>query len=382
MVAFAQRYWRRPGGLPFDYLHSFSSVHTLALSLLMACRFTMSGGVANNKTVCKIASALNKPNQQTVLQPSEGAALVRSQPVHKVPLLRGKLGRTVRDFVLGQLQQSADDASITMAVVADHLDGPAASAALGADTVGWLRRLCRGEDHSAIVPRMRPKSLLACKSFRQPGVSSISELRRWLLLLGVEVADRIAEDTASFNRRPKNLVLYHSGVKTRGASGKRPSAPSCTRTTRIPPNKKPTGEFLAETALATLLKLENALPCTRVALAASDFTEVVSTRASITQFMTQRTHAPESHTVCQPSSPPDLKTARPTKPSKRPLEAMFAKMEKKRSAVEGESGVPMMDHNAAGASWPCPFCTFLNDATALSCSMCDNLKGAAPQPPE
>lgn len=363
-------------------------------------RFTLSGGVSCNKTVSKIASALHKPNQQTVLQPSEGAALVLAQPVHKVPLLRGKLGRSVRDFVLRLRppRPAADATMVTMAEVSLHLEDSAAAAAFSAGTLQWLQSLCRGEDHSGITPRMRPKSLLACKSFGQPGVTAVAELQRWLLLLAAEVVDRTVEDTAIFNRRPKTLVVYHSGLRRKGAAaGSRAATPSCTRSTRMPSAKILTAEMVADAALATILKIEAALPCSRAAIAATDFADVVPERESIARFLTKTTSPPidtdpPPHPAHPTTSAATSSGRKGGRPPKRPLEAMFAKIARKRPADEARTADTAAAAAAAAAvhqhapvsmdmadvAWPCPFCTFVNVAHTFSCSMCDNMKGAAP----
>lgn len=103
-----------------------------------------------------------------------------------------------------------------------------------------------------MVPKMRPRSLLASKSF-VPCLTTAEELRKALLLLGGELAERIEEDTGWYGRRPKNLVIHHRGVfdapteeksihRAGGAWSRRQQdskLPRCTRTGRIPPPSAP-----------------------------------------------------------------------------------------------------------------------------------------------
>lgn len=51
----------------------------------------------------KIASAKNKPNQQTIICREFGSELIKSLPVRKVPGLGGKLGTRLSHFVRQQL---------------------------------------------------------------------------------------------------------------------------------------------------------------------------------------------------------------------------------------------------------------------------------------
>jgi hypothetical protein len=336
--------------------------------------YVISGGVSSNKTVSKVASALNKPDHLTVVQPSEGAAMILAQPVRKVPLLRGKLGRSVCGVVHEVLvPQLAADVEVTMAMVATCLDSPHAARTLGKDTVEWLVHLCHGEDPAAVVPRLRPKSLVTSKGLGDAGVTSMAELRRWLLLLSAELVERIDEDTAHYKRRPKSLVVHHSGPDTRKAIvGGWGFTGGCSRTTRLPPAKRLTAGVITDTALAAVLKIAARLPCTAIGLAVTDFTDVISGKGSIVHFL--RPRAPQ---LANTASPPSMGR------EKRTADGDPQLLRLKRQSVLGLASHTRLDSEkeSMAVGWSCQFCTFANHAAAFACLMCDNMAAAAPRPP-
>eukprot|EP00037_Helgoeca_nana_P009816 m.86143 g.86143 ORF g.86143 m.86143 type:complete len:571 (+) comp19821_c0_seq3:201-1913(+) len=340
-------------------------------AVLAETTYVISGGVSSNKTVSKVASALNKPDHLTVVQPSEGAALILAQPVRKVPLLRGKLGRSVSGVVHEVLvPQLAADVEVTMAMVATCLDSPHAARTLGKDTVEWLVHLCHGEDPAAVVPRLRPKSLVTSKGLGDAGVTSMAELRRWLLLLSAELVERIDEDTAHYKRRPKSLVVHHSGPDTRKAIvGGWGFTGGCSRTTRLPPAKRLTAGVITDTALAAVLKIATRLPCTAIGLAVTDFTDVISGKGSIVHFL-------------RPRAPPLATTANPPPMGrdKRTADGDPQLLRLKRQSVQGLASHTRLESEkeAMVVGWSCQFCTFANHAAAFACLMCDNMAAAAP----
>ncbi|KAJ3037334.1 DNA-directed DNA polymerase eta rad30 [Rhizophlyctis rosea] len=58
-------------------------------------RYTCSCGIAHNKTLAKLCSALNKPNKQTVLRESQVLQFMEKLPMSSIRNLGGKLGAEV-----------------------------------------------------------------------------------------------------------------------------------------------------------------------------------------------------------------------------------------------------------------------------------------------
>ncbi|KAK9760131.1 N-acetyltransferase eso1 [Basidiobolus ranarum] len=68
--------------------------------------YTCSTGIAHNKTLAKLGSALNKPNQQTIIRHSAVLEFLRDLPFRKIRSLGGKLG----DLIEQQLKaETASD---------------------------------------------------------------------------------------------------------------------------------------------------------------------------------------------------------------------------------------------------------------------------------
>lgn len=80
-------------------------------------------------------------------------------------------------------------------------------ARFGDRTGNWLYWVCRGVDDEGVKCNLRPKSLLAFKSFSP--VKTFDELQPWLRLLCEELAQRIVTDHESLRRFPKTLVVFH-----------------------------------------------------------------------------------------------------------------------------------------------------------------------------
>ena len=57
--------------------------------------YTCSAGIANNKTLSKIISAMHKPNKQSILRAESITAFLSTLPFKKIRNLGGKLGKSI-----------------------------------------------------------------------------------------------------------------------------------------------------------------------------------------------------------------------------------------------------------------------------------------------
>ena len=190
--------------------------------------FTMSGGVAHNKMLAKLASARNKPNRQTVVSRAAAPEMLDSLPMRSVRGLGGKFGERVERVVVEH--GGVSDAARTAASGAGRgssYEGGFLASALGrvpsdvfrrefdAKTTDWLARVSVGEDIEPVVPNVRDgaKSLCAFKSFA--AVTDRPRVHRWLRVLSRELAERLVEDRLRSRRAPKLLRLeYRAQLKT------------------------------------------------------------------------------------------------------------------------------------------------------------------------
>ncbi|CEM01468.1 unnamed protein product [Vitrella brassicaformis CCMP3155] len=240
----------------------------LRKAVLDETQFTVSAGISHNKMLSKQASAKHKPNRQTLVPTSSIDDMMGHLPLRDVRGLGGKLGEAV--------SRVFPDATTAKDLQAHSLEELKRTFNDGTGT--WLWRVCRGMDDEQVSPNLKPKSLLAFKSFRP--VRKMEDLERWLGVLAEEVCDRMQADTEAHRRRAKTLMAQHRGLS--GAARSR-SGP-------MPRGKDPHGllskDELVAAGLALLRKLpeDELLPCSRIGMGAQDFEDIDSQTASITSY--------------------------------------------------------------------------------------------------
>lgn len=256
------------------------------------CKFSSSAGIATNKLLAKVGSALNKPNQQTMIHPSTVPRLMQSLPLRKLGGLGGKLGSELEALILTATLTSTTSTTTTAAAAAaealtvgDILRVPvdAIMARLGPERGSWVLQLARGLDNSPVVEKERTKSMLAAKSFEPlDAKSDIEAIKRWLEILSSELEGRMKADLRDARRRARTLVLtFRSHSKAREQS-RRCEMP------RFPKNE-PCRRVLSAAAMnlfrqAVAAERESGMKCTRLALTAQDFVDLPNEKASITRF--------------------------------------------------------------------------------------------------
>ena len=280
--------------------------------------YTMSGGIAHNKMLAKLASARNKPNKQTVVSRSAVSEMLENLPMRSIKGLGGKLGERVeRALVERFAEKDAEGASRSAAQRqarsgtgrGSSYEGGFTAASLrflfsnrfrnrnrmgcgGLDdkTFAWLERVSRGEDADSVVANVRDgaKSVTAFKSFKP--VFEKARAHTWLKVLALELAERLAEDRRRFSRTPRTVRLEWRAEPNARALPPRESFETRSKTFAFPAdatnalgsgnNTSRAGEALthAATRVFDALGPEATLPCTRVGLAASDFAPIPGAR--------------------------------------------------------------------------------------------------------
>jgi hypothetical protein len=191
--------------------------------------FTMSGGVAHNKMLAKLASARNKPNKQTIVSWRAVGEMMASLPMRSIKGLGGKFGEQVEALLAAHLGShgTGGDAAMHpgsgrgsaseggfMASTLQSLPHKIISCRFDAKTATWLTRVGRGEDTDAVTPNVRDgiKSINAFKSFA--AIPDVLGVHRWLRVLSGELAGRLLEDRVALRRTPKLLKLeYRANLK-------------------------------------------------------------------------------------------------------------------------------------------------------------------------
>jgi DNA polymerase eta len=246
-------------------------------ALLGELGFSCSAGVASNKLLAKVGSALNKPNLQTVITARGAAGVMAALPLAKLSGFGGKLGAALAEM----------GASTAGAVAA--LPPAALAARLGPERAAAVAAAVRGYSPDAVEERKRPRSMLAAKSFE--ATSDLAALERWARVLVAELAERVAVDEAAHRRRPRTLVVHfrrYGGAADNGVGGER------SRQAPMPCERdggRPSAATLAGAAWALFRArcADEALPCHRLAISAADFVHLpVPAANAITRFFAKR----------------------------------------------------------------------------------------------
>ncbi len=285
--------------------------------------YTMSGGIAHNKMLAKLASARNKPNKQTVVSRSAVSEMLENLPMRSIKGLGGKLGERVERALVerfaekdaegpskspGASRSAAQRQARSGTGRGSSYEGGFTAASLrflfanarnrnrmgcgGFDdkTLAWLERVSRGEDADPVTANVRDgaKSVTAFKSFKP--VFEKARAHTWLKVLALELAERLAEDRRRFSRTPRTVRLEWRAEPNARALPPRESFETRSKTFAFPAdatnalgsgnNTSRAGEALthAATRVFDALGPEATLPCTRVGLAASDFAPIPGAR--------------------------------------------------------------------------------------------------------
>lgn len=165
--------------------------------------YKTSGGVGRVKTIAKLASGFQKPDQQTIVRNDSIPAFLKYFKLTDFWSLGGKMG----DYIKERL---GDDISISS--LRDTYDSPTKLAKLlGGDTelANKLYRIVRGELYVEIENKVLIKSMMANKNFRGQSVSSTKDLLPWIDVFVGELLLRIQDldDEYNTNLRPTKMTL-------------------------------------------------------------------------------------------------------------------------------------------------------------------------------
>jgi len=266
--------------------------------------YTSSAGIATNKLLAKIGSALHKPNLQTVILPRAVGELMKDLPLKKVKNFGGKLGQQLEE------QFGCITAGAVAAVPFESL-----IKLFGADKARWIIDAVHGRNNDPVEEKERPKSMLAAKSFNATSDTAI--IQRWIAILAAELAPRMASDEETFRRRARTLSVHFRGGNAPNQDRTRQAAMP-----KFSGNGVPCVETISRTAWE-IFKMRCAgegLPCVRLGISAGDFAELpVQGKSAITNFLVARKKSNSGDGDEEKGN-----HGGPTNRNKRPLEARNA----------------------------------------------------------
>eukprot|EP00897_Mesotaenium_endlicherianum_P001868 jgi/Mesen1/1709/ME000138S00569 len=177
----------------------------LKLQVARELGYTISAGVATNKLLAKLGSAMHKPSRITVPQRAV-EALMATLPLTKVRNLGGKLGQELKRM---GCNTTADVQQLPQAQLVS----------LFGERMGvYVWRAVRGLHDEPVQARRMTESMLAAKTFE--ATSNQAVITRWLQLLSTELAARVAIDAHANARRPRSLQLAYTGTQPAARKGR------------------------------------------------------------------------------------------------------------------------------------------------------------------
>eukprot|EP00466_Bigelowiella_natans_P010139 jgi/Bigna1/44250/e_gw1.91.8.1 len=159
-------------------------VQRLRDTVRVHCNFTCSAGVGRNKMLAKLASAMHKPNSQTLVPDNNVRELLDPLPVARIRGLGGKMGKLLEESLnvttIGELSQ------VPMAPLIR----------LFGDRIAlWMWQVARGIEKENVKERQLAKSLVTGKGFgRGNEIRSMREAVRWIEKLCADLHWRLGID--------------------------------------------------------------------------------------------------------------------------------------------------------------------------------------------
>ncbi|KAL3468598.1 hypothetical protein BJX64DRAFT_246332 [Aspergillus heterothallicus] len=263
--------------------------------------YTCSAGVANNKMMAKLGSAMHKPNKQTIVRNRAIQNFLGGFKFTKIRMLGGKLGDQVS--AMFGTEQVSDLLKVSLEQF---------RAKLSDDTATWLYGIIRGEDRSEVNPRTQIKSMLSAKSFR-PSINNLDQAEKWLRIFAADIYGRLVEEGVLENkRRPKTAALHHrQGGQVRSRQLPIPGSAAIDENLLFD---------LGTTLLRQVAADGGAWPCANLSLSVGVFEDGVSKNKAIDGFLLRGDQAKGAESHSRTHAAPDLSTARQPDEKRRKLE--------------------------------------------------------------
>jgi DNA polymerase eta len=175
----------------------------LRAEVLKQLGYSCSGGVSHNKMLSKIASAMHKPNRQTLVPTIAVKNIMDCLPVNRVAGFGGKLGDSLAEFGGRKVEKFSDLVEIGRIELAGTF---------GDECANWMINAANGIDHTPVEQRSEAKSIGCGKSYRQKNILPPIALQdgrvlHWLRELSTELEERVLADTYMHSRIPRQLTV-------------------------------------------------------------------------------------------------------------------------------------------------------------------------------
>ncbi|KAJ3095438.1 DNA-directed DNA polymerase eta rad30 [Phlyctochytrium bullatum] len=268
-------------------------------AILAELGYSSSAGIARNKTLAKICSALNKPGKQvssprcprvaeppkTILRDTAILPFLKDFPFANIRNLGGKFGNEVEDRL------GVKTAGEIWAFPLDHLIRE-----FGEERGRWVYNVSRGMCEEEVTEVKKVKSMGANKTLRPP-VKTDEEFNRWLEVLASEVFFRLQQELADSNRWPKTITVRR---QTPSQPTNPPSSPthqihcrtdtgkSLSKSTAMLPKEKILSFVDVALLASSLLCGQTIFPCSHLGITVSGLTELDASLQKLDAFLAER----------------------------------------------------------------------------------------------
>mmetsp|Transcript_3520 Transcript_3520/g.4566 ORF Transcript_3520/g.4566 Transcript_3520/m.4566 type:complete len:716 (-) Transcript_3520:146-2293(-) len=198
---FVEQWWARPldewSEDEMLLVCGASIISELRAQITKSLGYTCSAGIAHNKMLGKLASAMHKPNQQTLVPSCMVPGLLKTLAISRIRLLGAKLGEHVQETLgistVGELSLIPEQRLQTL---------------FGEETGHWLWQVSHGIDVSEVQQRVQSKSISCGKTFRgRNALRSLDMVEKWIKEFASEIQERLEEDMKANKRRPTTISI-------------------------------------------------------------------------------------------------------------------------------------------------------------------------------
>lgn len=254
-------------------------------------KYTCSAGIARCRSVAKLASAQNKPNNQTVVRAGALNNYLKKKSLTDIGGMGGKLGEEVLEK-LGLDKESKDNITQVQALSKQQLQQKLQNASL----TEKVFNLARGNLYRGLKTRIELKSMLSAKNFARVPLKDRKEAELWLVVFAGELAMRIVEHEKELGtcRRPRTVSLQHARFKPMVKRSRQQDLPL------VHTNKLKEELFAAGVKLLKLIENEpehDAYPISMLSLSVTGFVELPAGASIGHFFKTITTEAREKAVV-------------------------------------------------------------------------------------
>ena len=240
------------------------------------CGITCAAGIAHNKMLAKLASAMHKPNLQTTVLQRGVPGLFRELPLSKINGMGPKIRKRLEEHF-----------GITEAGAALAFSEQSLAARLGTAEAKHVLRICNGIADDRVADRPDTTNFMSAKSFSK--TSDLERVDHWIQVFAAELVGRIQMET----RTPKTLVMVWK--RADGTRDKSMAHAAKRKQTAMPPDCRKPGILLAAARALVRSIGKQLVPLHHLALVAEGMEAPDTSCSSITSFFKPVAAGPVAH---------------------------------------------------------------------------------------